>query len=441
MTSFEQALLLHQNGQFQEAIRAYLMLIRQNPSAELSYNLGMAYWKMSDFDSAILAFDNALKLRPDYPIAECNLALVYWQKGDLFKTEKQFLHILSEDPWNIDILVNLANVYLQQGRPEKGIQRLQPLMSQLKHHPIAWDCFGACWLDSGDLQMAQACFHRAHTQDGANPEIVVHLLAPIHDLQDSSLSKSFLLQSTLQFPQHWTLTFYQYFMDCWEGKTVIPPLNTPDFCIDSVQYMLSHKTPHTRIFWTVAKTLEYAVQQAHLDGWILEFGVRFGTSIRMLQKYSQQRIVGFDSFQGLPIAWHEVPEGAYSTQGFVPDLGDNISCVDGWYSESLGPFVRQHLLPTKKPIRLLHIDCDLYESTHEVLIEIAPFLQEGSVIIFDEYWMSPHWKEDEWLAWQECCARHNIEYHYLAISFVTRQAVVYIDYIQHSPPISTQTNL
>ena len=429
MLTFQQALQLHQNDQLTDAIEAYLLLFRRNPSAEIAYNLGMAYWKLEFFEKAIHSFSEAIQLRPDYPIAQNNLALVYWQIGDLFKAQDEFLQLLSEDPWNIDILVNLANVYLQQGRPQKGIERLQPLMSQLKHHPSAWGCFAACWLDLGDLAMAQACFHRAQAQDASNPDWVVHLLAPVHDMHPPDFASSLLMQSTLQFSEHWTLAFYQYCMQAWKHGQAIPPKNTPQFCIDSWNYLQKHRHPQTQIFWTVSKTLEYAVSKASLTGWILEFGVRFGTSIRMIQQFSKQEIIGFDSFEGLPIAWHEVPKGSYSTQGLVPDLGDHIQCINGWYAQSLPPFVKEYLHPSNTPIRLLHIDCDLYESTKDVFDHIAPFLSVGSIIVFDEYWMAPHWQEDEWLAWQECCAKNTIQYHYLAWSFVTRQAVVCIDAI------------
>ena len=47
------------------------------------------------------------------------------------------------------------------------------------------------------------------------------------------------------------------------------------------------------------------------------------------------------------------------------------------------------------PIRLLHIDCDLYSSTKDVFDQVYDRLVKGTVIIFDEYWNGPHWREDE----------------------------------------------
>ena len=106
----------------------------------------------------------------------------------------------------------------------------------------------------------------------------------------------------------------------------------------------------------------------------------------------------------------------------MPDLGDSIHPVVGWYSESLPPFMKHN----QGPIRLLHIDCDLYSSTKDVFDRVHDRLVKGTVIIFDEYWNGPHWREDEWKAWQECCQEHNLQYEYRAFALLTQQAVIQI---------------
>ena len=77
--------------------------------------------------------------------------------------------------------------------------------------------------------------------------------------------------------------------------------------------MQEHRTPAAKLFYTVAQTLRDSVEQSSVSGLVLEFGVRFGTTVKLLQQYSKQTVHGFDSFQGLPTSWHEVPQGAYST--------------------------------------------------------------------------------------------------------------------------------
>lgn len=63
-------------GQFRDAIREYESLVQaQQWSAPLFYNLGNAYFRVSDFGRAILNYERALLLDPRHPEAAANLAL------------------------------------------------------------------------------------------------------------------------------------------------------------------------------------------------------------------------------------------------------------------------------------------------------------------------------------------------------------------------------
>ena len=56
-------------------------------------------------------------------------------------------------------------------------------------------------------------------------------------------------------------------------------------------------------------------------------------------------------------------------------------------------------------------------STKDVFDQVYDRLVPGTVIIFDEYWNGPHWREDEWKAWQECCQEHNLKYEYQSLLY------------------------
>ena len=72
----------------------------------------------------------------------------------------------------------------------------------------------------------------------------------------------------------------------------------------------------------------------------------------------------------------------------------------------------------------MNIDCDLYSSTKDVLDAVSGRLQPGSVVVFDEYVMNPHWQHDEFKAWKEAVEQHGWAYKYLGISLISQQAVV-----------------
>jgi Macrocin-O-methyltransferase (TylF) len=98
---------------------------------------------------------------------------------------------------------------------------------------------------------------------------------------------------------------------------------------------------------------------------ILEFGVAGGVTIRELARrfrHSQTRLVGFDSFEGLPEPWiGACPRGAFSTNGVPPHTGDTrVSFVKGWFQNTVADWLARNKV---SPPVLVNFDADLYGST------------------------------------------------------------------------------
>ncbi len=109
------------------------------------------------------------------------------------------------------------------------------------------------------------------------------------------------------------------------------------------------------------------------------------------------RFFGFDSFAGLPrpegidATTEEFHEGDYrcdrqqvaaslTTYGFDWSRAELIA---GFFDDSLRPaLVQQHSM---RPVAVALIDCDLYSSTVPVLRFLAPQLQDGSILLFDDW--------------------------------------------------------
>jgi hypothetical protein len=62
----------------------------------------------------------------------------------------------------------------------------------------------------------------------------------------------------------------------------------------------------------------------------------------------------------------------------------------------------------------MHIDCDIYSSTVDILEGFADRIQAGTVVVFDEYFNYPNWERHEYKAWQEFVERYDVAYEYLA---------------------------
>ena len=170
------------------------------------------------------------------------------------------------------------------------------------------------------------------------------------------------------------------------------------------------------------QALQIGLDAALNDGLVLEFGVRFGTSIRQMAAIAAQTVHGFDSFEGIPETWNREPKGAYSTKGFIPTVPQNTALYKGWFDETLPKFLEEH----DSPVRFINIDCDIYSSTKTVLQLLATRITPGTVIVFDEYLGNETWREDEFKAFQEAVRKFGWKYEYLCFSFMTKQVVVRI---------------
>ena len=182
----------------------------------------------------------------------------------------------------------------------------------------------------------------------------------------------------------------------------------------SADYVEKHMADAV-VFWRLDEILAYCVRRAPAEGLLLEFGVAAGKSINIIAAAAHGReVYGFDSFEGLPENWsgHVETQGSFSRKGQLPQVLPQVRLYKGWFRETLEQFKAQQ----SGPVAFLHIDCDLYSSTREVLQGLADRLIIGTVIEFDEYFNYPNWQQHEFRAWQEFVREHGIQYRYLAMS-------------------------
>ena len=110
----------------------------------------------------------------------------------------------------------------------------------------------------------------------------------------------------------------------------------------------------------------------------------------------------------------------------------------GLFADTLGPFLASPAGGAGAggdgaPLALAHVDCDLYSSTRDALIALAPRVVVGSVLVFDEYLGHATWRDDEAKAWLEACAEHGWAWETLAVSLATKQLAVRVTSIGGAP--------
>lgn len=117
----------------------------------------------------------------------------------------------------------------------------------------------------------------------------------------------------------------------------------------------------------------------------LEFGVYKGESFRFFAAALTNpgsRLIGFDSFEGLPEDWGHRPAGSYSASGVPPDMDDpRVLFKAGWFQQTLP---QEEFNATTYDAVLVHMDADLYSSSLFVLSELWRKFNNIHVI-FDEF--------------------------------------------------------
>lgn len=123
----------------------------------------------------------------------------------------------------------------------------------------------------------------------------------------------------------------------------------------------------------------------------LEFGVAYGLSFKWWVENNtnpESRFWGFDTFEGLPENFNFMKKSEMSTGGQIPQIDDTRhTFLKGLFQDTLPGFLKSYNSVKRKVINL---DADLYSSTLYVLASLAPYLNKGDIIFFDEFGVPLH---------------------------------------------------
>jgi predicted O-methyltransferase YrrM len=183
----------------------------------------------------------------------------------------------------------------------------------------------------------------------------------------------------------------------WRARRDIAYALDIDAIADSAAFVREHM-PKAQRFWHPHETLRFALGEVKGTGLALEFGVASGTTLKLIAEALSEelRVVGFDTFEGLPEVWRtDFPAGEFA-QETIPDV-PGAELVAGLFEDTLPGF----LAGCDDAVGFLHLDADLYSSTKTVLDLIGDRLRPGAVVVFDEFFNFPGWQEHEYLAWSE----------------------------------------
>jgi tetratricopeptide (TPR) repeat protein len=367
-------------------------------------------------------------------------------------------------PQQLANALQLTQNHLQRGNLPQASNICKKILEAAPGHSDAWHLLGVIELRQGNIEVAIGYLQRALKLRPDHPEYLANMGYALHEKGDLANARTYYEQSLMRAPGYLPALYNQHSLLLASNReaaiknlarllNTAPQDNEARFMLvvlleharrnaeaqphletlkkgnsidharlDAWNYLKSSCNPLPAITGSMLETFQLAFKAAPKEGLVLEFGVRFGNTIRQLAKLTQQKIYGFDSFEGLPEVWHHEPKGSYTTRGEIPKVPHQVELIQGWFDQTLPQFLESY----SGSVRLINVDCDIYSSTKTVLDALAPRIVTGSVIVFDEYIGNEHWREDEFKAFQEAVTRYRWKYEYLCFSVFTKQVAVRI---------------
>ena len=99
-------------------------------------------------------------------------------------------------------------------------------------------------------------------------------------------------------------------------------------------------------------------------------------------------------------------KGAFNLNKKIPKLNKNVIPTVGWVEDTIDGFLKKY----KPKINFVHFDMDLYSPTLYTLQKIKPYLIDGAVILFDEFYNYLDWQNGEYKTFTEVFDKSEYEY-------------------------------
>jgi len=145
------------------------------------------------------------------------------------------------------------------------------------------------------------------------------------------------------------------------------------------------------------------VQDTHIKGDLVEFGTWQGEGLKLfdlaLNQKIKKRMIGIDSFEGLPESSTIWKKGLFSNTSFefvekelrnhINNFSD-VELIKGWFND---PLVAEKLYEKVQDVAIVHFDADLGSSTLEALNIIEPYLKNRELpiyFLFDDWGCHPN---------------------------------------------------
>ena len=111
---------------------------------------GEAALQQNDMETAVAAFEQAVKADPETPMLRLRLASLYVRTGELADARAQCAEVVKRQPDNLDALSLLAGIDTALGRDGDAIQSYERLLAVDPDYQEAYLYLGALYGKEGD---------------------------------------------------------------------------------------------------------------------------------------------------------------------------------------------------------------------------------------------------------------------------------------------------
>ena len=208
---FERATQLHQTGDLQGAVRAYLAILANHPARiDVRSNLGAAYSALGRYEDAIEQYKRALSLEATNHAIRFNLGLAYY-KAALFQEAaaelEAFLAGAHTSPQEGSARLLLADSQVRLGEYKKVIESLSALAdADPSNRPVAY-LLGSALIGEGQLVKGQEIIDRVfRDEDSAEAHLLMGSVLLLADDAQGALKeveRAIQLNSQLPTVQAW----------------------------------------------------------------------------------------------------------------------------------------------------------------------------------------------------------------------------------------------
>ena len=192
---FERATQLHQTGDLQGAVRAYLAILGAHPArVDVRSNLGAAYSALGRYEAAIEQYKRALIIDGTNHAIRFNLAVAYykaaWFSEAATELEK-FIAAVPGSPQTANAQLVLADCQVRLGEYKKVIQSLSPLADADSNNRTLAYLLGSALIGDGQLDKGQAIIDRLFRhEDSAEAHLLMASILLLADDAQSALKEA-----------------------------------------------------------------------------------------------------------------------------------------------------------------------------------------------------------------------------------------------------------